>query len=65
MIDGDNFTGSAVPKTEYIKKSFQYHGSSLWNKLPLCVRNATSLQSFKSKCKILSTIDRLTPKSPL
>ena len=53
------------PKTEYMKKSFQYHGSCLWNKLPLFVRNATSLQSFKSKCKILSTIDRLTPKSPL
>ena len=43
------------PKTEYMKKSFQYHGPFLWNKLPFIIRNTQSLQVFKTKCKSLST----------
>ena len=53
------------PKTQYMKRSFQYYGSCLWNKLPICVRNSTSLQSFKYQCKILSSVDRLNPAFPI
>jgi hypothetical protein len=35
------------PSCELFRSSFIYSGSSIWNKLPLHIRNAPSLQSFK------------------
>jgi hypothetical protein len=35
------------PSCELFRKSFVYSGSSIWNKLPLNVRTAPSLKSFK------------------
>ena len=54
------------PKTEYIKSLFNTMVLAYGTNFHFVLETpATSLQSFKSKCKILSTIDRLTPKSPL
>jgi hypothetical protein len=38
-------------RTNYMKRSLQFNGPSLWNKLPLHIRNANSLNSFKWSCK--------------
>ena len=37
--------------TEYGRSTTQYTGASLWNKLPITLRNATSLNSYKQKLK--------------
>jgi len=47
------------PNKDYMKRSFQYVGSIIWNNLPLCIRNTTSINSFKRQCKLLSLIDRI------
>ena len=43
----------AVPKphTNYLKKSFSYSGATLWNSLPKELRQAKSLEIFKSGSK--------------
>ena len=35
------------PKTEMLKKAFSFRGVHLWNKIPLCIRNSTSMNEFK------------------
>ena len=37
------------PRTDYLKKSFSYSGAQLWNSLPIELRQATSLNAFKTK----------------
>ena len=39
------------PRTDYLKKSFSYSGAQLWNSLPIELRQATSLNDFKTKLK--------------
>ena len=34
------------PRTEYIKRSFLYNGSKIWNKLPLDVRRSQNIMSI-------------------
>ena len=34
-----------------IKRSLQYYGPELWNYLPNCVRDANSVEAFKTLCK--------------
>ena len=43
-----------VPKhgIEKFKESFSYQAPSLWNNLPISIRNAISIQSFKSSLKM-------------
>ena len=64
FVDCDNVTSYtlrdltnklAVPKphTNYLKKSFSYSGAILWNSLPKELRQAKSLEIFKSGCKKL------------
>ena len=36
------------PNTEFFRKSFSYCGTVIWNKLPIHVKNATSVAAFKS-----------------
>jgi len=38
---------SPRPNTELFRKSFVYSGSVIWNSLPYCVKNASSLNRFK------------------
>ena len=38
------------PKTNYLKSSFAYSGAMVWNSLPRCVRNSSSLKKFKEEC---------------
>ena len=39
------------PRTDYLKKSFSYSGAQLWNSLPIELRQATSLNDFKTKLR--------------
>ena len=39
------------PHTESFKKSLQYSGSQLWNKLPLNIKESQTLSIFKFHCK--------------
>ena len=39
---------------EIYKRSFSYKGSSLWNKLPTCVKESTSLNDFKHNYRLLN-----------
>lgn len=43
------------PKTEYMKRSFSYSTAKLWNKLPLDIRQSTSIAQFK---KAIGTLYR-------
>ena len=40
----------AIPQhnTEFFKRSLQYSGVSMWNELPISIRNSNSLNSFKA-----------------
>ena len=38
------------PRTNYLKNSFSYSGSVLWNSLPVELRQSNSLRKFKSDC---------------
>lgn len=39
------------PRTNYLKKSFSYSGAVLWNGLPAGLRQASTLNEFKTGCK--------------
>ena len=39
-------------RTVYKQRSLQYYGPQLWNSLPNCVRDANSLEPFKTLCKL-------------
>ena len=40
-----------LPRTNFLKNSFSYSGALLWNSLPINLRQAQSLASFKSGCR--------------
>jgi hypothetical protein len=46
----DSYGKLYVPKlrTDYLKRSFRYSGTSLWNGLPDSLRLVTSLAAFKT-----------------
>lgn len=35
------------PRTEYLKRSFQYKAAKLWNQVPCDIRNSTNIKHFK------------------
>ena len=37
------------PRTDYVRKSFSYRGSALWNSLPADIRVSKTLGEFKTK----------------
>jgi hypothetical protein len=44
------------PRTNYLRNSFSYSGAVTWNSLPVELRQANSLNSFRSGCnKFLSS----------
>jgi hypothetical protein len=44
------------PRTNYLRNSFSYGGAVTWNSLPVELRQANSLNSFRSGCnKFLSS----------
>ena len=51
LRDTTNKLAVPKPRTNYLKKSFQYSGAVLWNSLPLELRQAKSLSSFKYGCR--------------
>ena len=40
-----------LPRTDYLKKSSSYSGAQLWNRLPIELRQATSMNDFKTKLR--------------
>ena len=40
-------------KTKYMKDSFEYNGSQIWNSLPIYIREKSSLKLFKRNLQIL------------
>ena len=40
-----------LPRTNFLKNSFSYNGAVLWNSLPINLRQAQSLASFKTGCR--------------
>jgi hypothetical protein len=50
QADNDDLYISQV-RTNYMKKSLQYTGAYLWNKIPPYIRNVSSLNLFKISCK--------------
>lgn len=51
LRDSENKLAVPKPRTNYLKNSFRYSGAVLWNGLPSHLRQAESLNSFKSGCK--------------
>ena len=47
------------PRTEALKRSFEYHGASLWNTLPRDLRIVDNLEMFKINLKrhLLANLD--------
>ena len=45
------YLGLVLPpaRADYLKRSFLYSGTQLWNNLPVDLRQASSLTDFKSK----------------
>ena len=42
-----------TPRTEYMKQSLSFKGSSVFNKLPLSVQSNLTLESFKRQCRMI------------
>ena len=51
LRDSSNKFDVPLLRTNYLKNSFRYSGAVVWNGLPLTLRQAESIQSFKSGCK--------------
>ena len=47
LRDSANKFNVALPRTNYLKKSFSYRGATLWNSLPCSLRQVKSLNNFK------------------
>ena len=45
----ENTLNLPLPRTDYLKRGFAHSGAQLWNSLPLELRQATSLNDFKTK----------------
>ena len=42
------------PRTNFLKRSFKYSASALWNNLPIDAKNATTMNEFKRLLSNLS-----------
>ena len=42
----------------FFRNSFMYSGAAIWNSLPLHVKNATSVNTFKSFISTMETLKR-------
>jgi hypothetical protein len=47
----NNFRSTTKPKTEFARNSFNYRGVSLWNDLPISLKDESSYYVFKTKLK--------------
>lgn len=43
-----------TPRTEYMRSTFSYQGTMIFNRLPIHVQTCVSFESFKKQCKCLS-----------
>ena len=39
-----------LPRTNFLKNSFRYYGAVIWNSLPLELRQAETINSFRRRC---------------
>ena len=42
-----------TPRTDYMKHSLSFKGSSIFNKLPLVVQTCATLHSFRKQCRMI------------
>ena len=46
-----NVLKKKIKNTQKVKRAFSYFGPSVWNSLPLKIRNATTIDTFTSALK--------------
>ena len=51
LRDRNKYDQSTFNTIKYGFKSFSYYGASLWNKLPVCIKESENLYIFKNKLK--------------
>ena len=51
--DSEGKLAIPLPRTNYVKNSFSYRDSVLWNSLPIDLRQAQTLSAFKHGCSDL------------
>ena len=51
LRDSEGKLAIPPPHTNFMKNSFSYSGAVLWNTLPVELRQASSLRTFRSGCK--------------
>ena len=56
LRDSEGKLAIPLPHTNFIKNSFSYSGAVLWNTLPVELRQASSLRTFRSGCKNCSQL---------
>ena len=49
---------SVCYKTNYGKRSFTFFAKAAWNSIPVCIREASSLNTFKAKYKTYLMTDQ-------
>ena len=47
LRDSDTDLKLPKPRTNFLKRSFKYNASALWNNLSIDAKNATALHEFK------------------
>jgi hypothetical protein len=56
LRDSEGKLAIPLPHTNFMKNSFSYSGAVLWNTLPVELRQASSLRTFRSGCKNCSQL---------
>jgi hypothetical protein len=56
LRDSEGKLAIRLPHTNFMKNSFSYSGAVLWNTLPVELRQASSLRTFRSGCKNCSQL---------
>ena len=54
LRDSDTDLKLPKPRTNFLKRSFKYSASALWNNLPIDAKNATTMNEFKRLISNLS-----------
>ena len=63
LRDSEGKLAIPLSRTYYVKNSFSYRGSALWNNLPIELRQAQTLSAFKHGCSDLFEISRYSRQS--
>ena len=56
LKDTESKLAIPLPRTNFMKNSFSYSGAVLWNSLPVELRKASTLNSFRSGRAAISSL---------